>query len=310
MKKSGSILFFFFAALLLSFTVNAQNWEVGKTYRDEKNRTEFTVGNIPLIISVPHGGSFMPVDIPDRNCPDVVNAFDIKTIELAREIETTFIKKYGLRPFIVICNISRKKIDQNREIEVATCGNEEMKKVWNNYHNYLDTAVVLATKQFGTCTFIDLHGHGHVKQRIEIGYLLKAEDLDPLSIENEAFYLKSKSSLNNLPLKGNTTISFKELMTGENAFGTLMANQGIASIPSKQDPFPVGDDKYFNGGYNTKRYTSLNYPKISGWQIETNYKGVRDEAGRPLFAKAFVNTMSQWLNWYHNFAFPEPIISN
>lgn len=306
MEKIFRGFFTLLSVILFSFSTYAQNWEVGKTYRDDKNRTEFTVGNIPLVISVPHGGSFMPDDIPDRDCPDVVKAFDLKTIELAREIETTFLKKYGVRPFIVICNISRKKIDQNREIEVATCGNEEMKKVWNNYHNYLDTAISLATKQFGSCTFIDLHGHGHAKQRIEIGYLIKAEDLIALGTKKEDSSLKLTSSLNNLPIKDEKAISFKELMTGEQSFGTLMANQGIAAVPSKQDPFPVGDDKYFNGGYNTKRYTSINYPKISGWQIESNYKGVRDEAGRPLFAKAFVNTMSEWLNWYNKFTFPAP----
>ena len=294
------------SVILFGFSTYAQTWEVGKTYRDDKNRTEFTVGNIPLVISVPHGGSHLPEDIPDRDCPDVVKAFDLKTIELAREIEATFLKKYGVRPFIVICNISRKKIDQNREIEVATCGNEEMKKVWNNYHNYLDTALALANKQFGSCTFIDLHGHGHPKQRIEIGYLIKEEDLIALGTKKEDSSLKLTSSLNNLPIKGEKEVSFKELMTGEKSFGTLMANQGIAAVPSKQDPFPVGDDKYFNGGYNTKRYTSVNYPNISGWQIESNYKGVRDEAGRPVFAKAFVNTMSDWLSWYNKFTFPAP----
>ena len=307
MNKIFRVFYTLLFLLIFGFSTYAQNWEVGKTYRDDKNRTEFTVGNIPLVISVPHGGSHMPEEIPDRDCPDVVKAFDLKTIELAREIEATFMKKYGVRPFIVICNISRKKIDQNREIEVATCGNEEMKKVWNNYHNYLDTAISLATKQFGSCTFIDLHGHGHAKQRIEIGYLIKAEDLIALGTKKEDSSLKLISSLNNLPIKDEKAISFKELMTGEKSFGTLMANQGIAAVPSKQDPFPVGDDKYFNGGYNTKRYTSTNYPKISGWQIESNYKGVRDEAGRPLFAKAFVNTMSEWLIWHNKFTFPTPI---
>lgn len=306
MNQISQVFLTLFSFILFGFSTYAQTWEVGRTYRDEQNRTEFTVGNIPLVISVPHGGSHMPNDIPDRDCPDVVKAFDIKTIELAREIEVAFLKKYGVRPFIVICNISRKKIDQNREIEVATCGNEEMKKVWHNYHNYLDTALSIATKQFGSCTFIDLHGHGHAKQRLEIGYLIKAEDLVALGTKKEKPDLRSVSSVNNLPLSDKKDISFKDLMIGEKSFGTLMANQGIAAIPSKQDPFPVGDDKYFNGGYNTKRYTSANYPKISGWQIESNYKGVRDEAGRPAFAKAFVNTMSEWLVWYNKFTFPIP----
>jgi len=215
MNKIFRVFYTLLFLLIFGFSTYAQNWEVGKTYRDDKNRTEFTVGNIPLVISVPHGGSHMPEEIPDRDCPDVVKAFDLKTIELAREIEATFMKKYGVRPFIVICNISRKKIDQNREIEVATCGNEVMKTVWNNYHNYLDTAVSLATKQFGTCTFIELHGHGHLKQRIEIGYLIKAEDLIALGTKKEDPNLRLTSSLNNLPNKDEKTISFKELIAGE-----------------------------------------------------------------------------------------------
>jgi hypothetical protein len=36
----------------------------------------------------------------------------------------------------------------------------------------------MATREFGGCVYIDLHGHGHPTQRLELGYLLKEKELE------------------------------------------------------------------------------------------------------------------------------------
>lgn len=280
---------------LISAFAYAQQWEVGKTYTDTEKWTEFIVGDLPLIISVPHGGAINLPDSPTRSCKGAVTVTDSRTIELAKEIEKAFLAKYNARPFIIISNLSRKHVDHNRDMDEGTCGDKAMEKPWNQFHDYIDTAVVLATKKFGKAIYIDLHGHGHTKQRLEVGYLLKADELRDLDAKNDK--QAAKSSVANL-LASDKNLDLEKLLIGPEAFGTLIAKEGFDAVPSKQDVAPLEEDKYFNGGYNTVRYTSTKYSNVFGWQIESNYKGVRDEAGRPVFAKAFVDVMGKYFKTY------------
>ncbi len=301
MKKLAYLLLILF----IGIQVNAQQkWEVGKAYFDDERWTEYRVGNIPLVITVPHGGLIGLDSVPDRNCPNAVTVTDNNTKELALEIEAEFLKLYGVRPHIIICHLSRKEVDQNREIEIGTCGNTAMRKPWNMFHQFTDSAIALATRQFGGCLYIDLHGHGHPIQRLELGYLLNAKDLPELKTDADLSVLAKTSSLYNLIRNSDGKLNFKELMVGKNAFGTLMANESIAAIPSQQDIVPGEDEKYFNGGYNVRRYTSDKYPTCFGFQIESNFKGVRDLKGRPIFARAFAKVIPEYLKLNTHLIFP------
>ncbi len=75
----------------------------------------------------------------------------------------------------------------------------------------------------------------------------------------------------------------------------MMEKEGFNAVPAKYDPYPKTNDSYFNGGYNTRFFTSDKYPKVFGWQIESNYDGVRDKTGRPIFASAFSKVIMQYL---------------
>lgn len=282
-----------FVMLCFASVTYGQTFEPGKTYFDNEHWTEFIPGTMPLIISVPHGGTTLLPEVPIRGCKGAVTVTDTKSIELAREIQKAFEKKYGLTPFIVICSLSRKNVDQNRAIDEGTCSNEQMRKPWNAFHNYIDSALAMAVKKFGSAIYIDLHGHGHTNQRLELGYSLDAKDLPEISTNNDLSALAKKSTINNLLLLNKKT-NFKDLMIGNNAFGTLITEAGSPAVPSKQDPYIADGGKYFNGGYNTRTYTSAAYPQVFGWQIESNYKGVRDDAGRPEFAKSFADVMMKF----------------
>jgi hypothetical protein len=52
--------------------------------------TEYHPGNLPLVISVPHGGSLSPASIPDRTCNNAVADMDANTIELGKQIDSAF----------------------------------------------------------------------------------------------------------------------------------------------------------------------------------------------------------------------------
>lgn len=274
----------------------ASNWESGDVYTDANDWTEAVVGNIPLVISVPHGGDLKPSNIPDRTCNDPTTITDANTRELARAIEQEFISEYNIRPYLVLCHLQRAKIDQNRAIEEATCGNPQMETAWHTFHNYIDTALNDAVSKYGRAIYIDLHGHGHPILRLELGYDLSRNSLVNVYNGTNLISLAQASSINNL-LQLNPYMDFREMMLGDNAFGTLMENEGYPATPSQQDPYPASGDPYFNGGYNTRYFTSASYPDVYGFQIECNRVGVRDNAtNRAAFAKKFVKVMMQYMD--------------
>jgi hypothetical protein len=88
---------------------------------------------------------------------------------------------------------------------------------------------------------------------------------------------------------------------GPKSLGTLLAANGYPAVPGKQDPYPLHDQKYFDGGYNTKRYTSEAYPNVFGLQIETNMRGVREKESRPLFARSLAKNISIFLQEHLNY---------
>lgn len=271
-------------------------WKFGDVYFDNEKWTECVVGNMPLVISVPHGGDANPSHIANRNCGgDIVTGNDKHTIEQAREIKKVLAADYNVHPYLVINHLRRIKIDQNREMEGSACGNKAMEAPWMQFHNYIDTALAEAVKQFGGALYIDLHGHGHEIKRLEIGYAISVNELNNVFFDrpNIGDYWR-KSSLQNLKAIKDGS-DFRKFILGEIAFGSMMEANGFRAVPSDVDPVPKSNEPYFNGGYNTRRYTSSAYPNVFGWQIESPYEGVRDPAGRPLFAKAFAKVIMEYL---------------
>ena len=183
--------------------------------------------------------------------------------------------------------MARNKIDFNRDLEEATCGNPQMKYTWNQYHKYIEEAIDAAIKKFGYAMYIDLHGQSHPVKRLELGYFLSTTALKEVQESSEtSSELGAKTSVKNL-LENNNQLTLKELLMGENAF-----------VPSLGDPYPQKGEPYFNGGYNTRRYTSSDYPKVFDMQMETNFQGVRDsEENRKKFSKAFAQSVTSYLDF-------------
>lgn len=284
--------------LLAQENVEVNHWTPGDVIFDENKWTEVIVGDIPLVISVPHGGTFHDEQIPDRDCKDlgrVVKGVDSKTIETARAIENAFLKTYNKRPYLVISHLSRRKVDQNRAIEMASCGNALSEKAWFNFHLSIDTAIALAREQFGEVVYIDLHGHGHKNQRLELGYGLDKNQLINAFNNKEIEELTRKSSLVNY-FKHREEGNLHSMLFGKYSFGSIIQRHGVKATPAMQDPHPINDEKFFAGGYNTRRYTSVDYPNVFGFQIECNYTGIRDtESNRATFGLAVAKSYMEYV---------------
>jgi len=304
MINTGKYLFISGLLILTILVGNAQPYLPGNVYFDRNKWVEFIPGTMPLVIGVPHGGALEPEGIPNRTCPGVVNATDGRTINMARAIIDVFKKNYGVYPSIVICQLKRLKVDMNREIEIATCGNEEMKVPWLFWHEMIDTAIAAAVNKYGQTMYIDLHGQGHPNQRLELGYLLDNEQLQASSKSNTDTLYTSITSLRNLIAGSGGKLQLKDLLTGSDAFGTWMGEDGFPATPSKQDPYPYPNEKYFDGGFNVRRFTSK--PHVFGWQIESNNKGVRDNiTSCYAFAEAFSKNIVRYMHTYLHIDFKE-----
>ncbi|VEL95148.1 N-formylglutamate amidohydrolase [Alteromonas sp. 76-1] len=250
-------------------------------------------GNMPLVISAPHGGTIKPDSIKDRTCGTGVK--DDNTAELSFEIEQAF-AKHDKKPYLVVAKIARTKIDLNRDLEQASCKNEEVAYTWGQYHKAIESAIDEAIETFGYALYIDLHGQSHPVRRLELGYLLKTPALEANYKGTDAVKnSESKTSIQNL-INNSENLTVKAMLTGENAFGTIMEKSGFPAVPSFNDPFPKEGEAYFTGGYNTRRYTSPDYPNVFGMQIEANFHGVRNSPeNRAKFAKAFAQSMNEYL---------------
>ncbi|MBL7831832.1 MAG: hypothetical protein JNK41_12445, partial [Saprospiraceae bacterium] len=123
--------FFVFLGLIIScFHVNAQ------VVFGVNNYTQYHIGSLPIIISVPHGGLVAPDSIPNRTCNSPTFDLDSRTIELARQIDTALYNLTGCRPHLIICNLRRTKVDCNRNITDGACGNLNAENAWIDFHNF------------------------------------------------------------------------------------------------------------------------------------------------------------------------------
>jgi hypothetical protein len=257
------------------------------TVRYGTNRwVECTPGDLPLVLSVPHGGSLRPAGIPDRTRGET--AADLRTLELARAIVAAFEQRTGRAPYLVVSNLHRKKLDPNRAISEAAAGDDEAELAWREYHDFVDEACADVAKRFGTGLYLDLHGHAHREARIELGYLLSARDLDRSDADLAKDGVAARSSLRALALTGEN--DFARALRGPESFGGLLSRE-YACVPSPALPSP-GIEAYFSGGFSTKRHTNT----LPGLQIETPFAGVRDtEANRARFASALAKATDSFL---------------
>ncbi|OYU84886.1 MAG: hypothetical protein CFE24_04460 [Flavobacterium sp. BFFFF2] len=262
------------------------------------NYTEYHPGQLPIIISVPHGGDLLPSGIPDRTCNSAVTVSDLNTIELAQQIDAAFVTATGCHPYIIYCNLHRSKLDCNRNMADGACGNVLAENAWNEFNNFIATAQASAQNEFGgKALYIDLHGHGNPIQRLELGYLLYDNELAFTdSVLNTPQYI-GYSSIQHLVSTNLNGYSHAELLRGNNALGTLLGNAGYPSVPSQQIPFPGTTTNYYSGGYNTANHTSYAVGNtVNGLQIECNYTDVRDNfVNRQLFAESLVSVLHQFL---------------
>ncbi len=282
----------FFAILAVGFFsggLAVADFEVGRSYFGEKNYIEYIPGDLPLVISAPHGGRETPDEIPQRE--KGVVEIDTNTQELARAIAEEIRTVTGHRPHLITCRLHRGKLDCNREVVEAAAGSPAAEKAWSEYHAFIERALAAAVTQSGRAFYIDLHGQNHKDHRIELGYLHSPETLQLSDAALDAAKIAAEGSLRRIAEK--SKLSYSALLRGPRSLGALLEARGFPCTPSPERPSPILP--YFRGGYSVRQHVAVDAP-IAGLQIECNLAGLRDTADhRAKFATALVASLREYL---------------
>lgn len=283
---------------LLSFTATAQNYQPGTSY-PVGPFVEYLDGNIPLIISVPHGGYDKPDHIPERE-GRVARNQDIYTIEIARIIYEEIHHLTGSYPYIVINHLHRTRLDVNRDIQEAAGGNPEAEKVWHCYQSRLDSISTIMEARYGKGLFIDLHGHRHKIEHIELGYLMSAGELELDDEMLNSGLLNEFSSIRSLLESNKNDLEPADLIRGNLSLGSILYRKGQAVVPCTQSPAPLPGEPYFRGGYNTTRHGSSKGGSIDGIQIEMDLQTRSDKLRQKKVAEDIAGSLIEFLETHYS----------
>ena len=276
-------------------------YQSGKVYFGRENYIEYHAGNLPIILSAPHGGQLTPDEISDRTYGTFVT--DLNTYELTKTIMDTMIVRFGGYPHVILCKLKRTKLDANRDSIEAAQENKYALRAWQEYHHYIEVAKKKIANDQGSGLFLDIHGHGinpdgFYDLRTWLGYLISSEELDQSNGVLNTNSYQSKSSIS--AWVDSSSYSFIEVLRGKVSFGSILDSLGYKSLPSINDLSPDGM-RYFSGGYNTARHGSRSGGVISSIQIELPKPGIRDNQSTwSSYSKALNSTISKYYKVHLN----------
>ena len=276
-------------------------YQSGKVYFGREKYIEYYAGNLPIILSAPHGGQLTPDEISDRTYGTFVT--DLNTYELTKTIMDTMIVRFGGYPHVILCKLKRTKLDANRDSIEAAQENKYALRAWQEYHHYIEVAKKKITNDQGSGLFLDIHGHGinpdgFYDLRTWLGYLISSEELDQSNGVLNTNSYQSKSSIS--AWVDSSSYSFIEVLRGKVSFGSILDSLGYKSLPSINDLSPDGM-RYFSGGYNTARHGSRSGGVISSIQIELPKPGIRDNQSTwSSYSKALNSTINEYYKVHLN----------
>ncbi|MBL9189627.1 MAG: N-formylglutamate amidohydrolase [Opitutaceae bacterium] len=270
----------------------------GQSYFDAARYVEYVAGDLPIVLTAPHGGRLKPDAIPNRT--KGVTDMDANTQELARAVLDALRARTGRHAHLVASHLHRSKLDPNREIEEAAQGDPIAQRAWRDFHAAIEGALAAAVARHGFAFLIDLHGHAHPIARLEIGYALDAKQLNR---DDKSFDASGVMQLGTLrDLHARLGGSAAALLRGPGSLGDLFEARGLRATPSLKEPQP-GEHPFFSGGYIVRRHAAApDTPKVDGLQIECPRPGVRDTPeNRARFAKITAEVLAVFLKANYGF---------
>lgn len=204
-------------------------------------------GEMPIILSAPHGGALPLPDVAVRDPTGkprggrgVVLSRDTGTEELARQLSVALEQRFGVKPYMVVARAHRRFVDMNRPPEIAY-DDPDAKPVYDAYHRALKDFCGDVRLRFGRGLLLDLHGQGVARDTVFRG----TQDGKTVSLLRQRFGAAA--------------------VVGEQSLFARLNGRGWKVNP---DPLDGREAASFRGGYIVQTYGSHNGTGIDAVQLE------------------------------------------
>lgn len=256
---------------------------------DLEKYIEVRSGTLPIILTVPHGGTLKPENVLARRYG--VTGIDSNTAPLSEMIIEELQSRYGGRPHAIFSRLHRSKLDPNRDIKEAAQGDPTAEGAWRHFHDSAQKACAAVMKKHGLGLLLDIHGQRHTDPRVELGYLIRGEELAANDTAlNADTALLARTSVRDLDKR--SPQGFAALVRGPQSLGGLLEARGFKCLPSPTKAKPGPGAAYFSGAYDITAHGSRDGGTVSAIQIECPWIGVRDETqNQRRFAQALAESL-------------------
>lgn len=123
---------------------------------DYDNLITIQKGELPVVISVPHGGKIKLNNLPVRTMGVMVT--DLHTREIADSIQDELYKRTGKKAYMIAAKINRKYVDFNAKEGDKAYENEEAASIYQYYQEMIHQFIVSAKSiSAGNALLIDIH---------------------------------------------------------------------------------------------------------------------------------------------------------
>jgi N-formylglutamate amidohydrolase len=235
----------------------------------------YETGILPLILTVPHGGSSsinsLPKRIPTSTTIDFAADTDVDTIKVALSIATHIKELTGNQPYVVMNLLDRKYLDVNRAPADAY-QHPLAQGVYKRYHRQIRTAIRSVKSQFGNGLLVDIHGQSAEPADLYFG------DRDGLTIQSL------------------TTKYGTDILNNIKGLVTQLVLKEYEVYPRLGKPTPAS----VFGGYTVRTYGSHNADGIDAEQIEIHYRIRSDASKREQFTRDFSECLIAFIDEYYS----------
>ena len=221
-------------------------------------------GDLPIILSAPHGGHDAIPGVPERQGEGVA-AFkrrsDNNTDQLTEQLADAIEKNLGKRPYVIIARFHRKYLDVNRRDRDAF-ESPNARAAYDTYHEAIAKARHDVMERWGRGILLDIHGHG-----AEPGAVFRGTQ-------------NGKTTTHLVKRFG------REALIGKTSLFGQLAEQGVPVIPAAGST--DREHAHYDGGYIVTTHGSGSGGALDAIQLEF---------GRELRStKAIPTTVSQLAN--------------
>ncbi len=270
------------------------NYIPGQSYFGNNNWIEYIAGDLPIIISAPHGGELTPEEVPIYN--DGL-AQDGGSQDYARATAQALYEQTGKHPHLIINHLMRNRLNLNRAQEDDNFNNPLAMQAWNEFHSFVSQAKAWVSQVCGKGAYFDFHTNGHEHGYNELGFLLSR---DELNLEQAQLNLLAvDSSIKNLA--SDSPQPFWDILYGPYSLGNIMHDQyELLTIPNARD-LPFAHD-YFTGGFNTQTHGSRDGGEVDGIQIESHWRYVNNgESTRLDYSQKLARSIKAYIQYWYGF---------